>query len=179
MQYKDLLRGMVLLVAGVATALAAVSAVALNDQRDDLLAAAMMVWWIVAAGFGAYAGRPEAAAEAVRPPLANSKSAMALPVQEGARAFFARVWPILLFALVAGGLGPFLPQVSAIATGFALGVALSWRNREAAVTAVEDRDGVCFYVEPGHAFQPVELVRTPGMRRDALEEGEVPPPRGP
>jgi hypothetical protein len=57
--------------------------------------------------------------------------------------------------------------VPAIATGFALGVAAAWRNREAAVSAVEERDGVLFYVEHGSAFDAIKLVRTPGLRRDA------------
>ncbi|MCL4287877.1 MAG: hypothetical protein KJ006_09540, partial [Thermoleophilia bacterium] len=61
--------------------------------------------------------------------------------------------------------GPLWPQVPAIATGFALGVATAWRNRESAVTAVEERDGVCFYVEHGSAFDPIRLIRTPGLRR--------------
>jgi hypothetical protein len=33
------------------------------------------------------------------------------------------------------------------------------------VTAVEDRDGICFYVEHGSAFDPIKLIRTPGLRR--------------
>ena len=63
------------------------------------------------------------------------------------------------------------PQVPAIATGFALAVASAWRNREAAVTAVEERDGVCFYVEHGSAFDPIKLVRTPGLMRGAPRLG--------
>ena len=39
-----------------------------------------------------------------------------------------------------------------------------------------DRDGVRFYVEPGSAFQPVTLVRTPGLRRDRAPGGHPPPP---
>jgi hypothetical protein len=34
------------------------------------------------------------------------------------------------------------------------------------VTAVEERDGVTFYVSSTAAFGPVRLVRTPGLRRD-------------
>ena len=32
--------------------------------------------------------------------------------------------------------------------------------------AIEQRDGVKFYVVPNSALHPVELVRTPGLRSD-------------
>ena len=83
---------------------------------------------------------------------------------------------ILLSLLVAGGLGFVFPGVSAIGPAFAVAVALAWRGREAAVTAIEDRDGVRFYVEPGSALQPVKLVRSPGLRRDRPPPGHPPPP---
>jgi hypothetical protein len=66
--------------------------------------------------------------------------------------------------------------VAAIGTGFALAAALTLRAREHAVAAIEERDGVRFYVEPGSALQPVTLVRTPGLRRDRPPPGHPPPP---
>jgi hypothetical protein len=81
-----------------------------------------------------------------------------------------------MFALVAGGLGLVYPGVAAVGTGFALAAALAWRGRESAVAAIEERDGVRFYVEPGSALQPVKLVRTPGLRRDRPPPGHPPPP---
>ena len=87
-----------------------------------------------------------------------------------------RLWPLGAFALIAGGLAWIWPQVAAIGAGYALLVALTWRNREAAVTGVEDRDGVRFYVEPSSALEPVRLVRTPGLSRDRLPAGQPPPP---
>jgi hypothetical protein len=101
----------------------------------------------------------------LRGPLAAAKTSTQLPAEAPARIALARLWPIALFAIIAGAAGPLWPQVTAIATGFALAVATAWRNREAAVTAVEERDGVCFYVEHGSAFDPVTLIRTPGLRR--------------
>ena len=62
---------------------------------------------------------------------------------------FARLWPLGAFSLIAGGLGFILPGVSAVGAGYALGAALAWRGREGAVHAIEERDGVRFYVEPG------------------------------
>ena len=47
-----------------------------------------------------------------------------------------------------------MPQVAAVAAGFAIIWALAWRRQEAAVAAIEDRDGFRFYVD-----------RTPPLRR--------------
>lgn len=176
MQFKDLLRGTVLLVAVVASALGAVSGIVINNEGDDLLAALALGWWLVAIAGGLYLGRAERAAEALRGPLASARTSATLPAESPGRIALSRWWPIALFALVSGGLGLLLPQVPAIAAGFALLVALAWRKREAAVTAVEDRDGVCFYVEHGSAFEPVKLIRTPGLMRGDAPSAHPPPP---
>jgi hypothetical protein len=165
MQYKDLLRGTVLLVAIEATGLAAISAFAINSTGEDSLAAIALGWWVVAIAWGIWLGRPSRTADALRGPLSAAKTSVQLPSETPVRIALARLWPIALFALLAGGAGPLLPQVPAIATGFALGVAVAWRNREAAVVAVEERDGVLFYVEHGSAFDAIKLIRTPGLRR--------------
>jgi hypothetical protein len=164
MQYKDLLRGTVLLVAIEATGLAAIAAVTINATGDDTLAAMSLGWWLIAIVVGIWLGRPSRTAEVLRGPLSAAKTSTQLPAESPVRIALSRLWPIALFAIVAGALGPLLPQVPAIATGFALAVAAAWRNREAAVTAVEERDGICFYVEHGSAFDPVKLIRTPGLR---------------
>ncbi len=167
MQYKDLLRGTVLLIAVEATALAAIAAVTINSSGDDALAAVALGWWIAALAAGIWLGRPARTRDALAGPLAAARTTTQLPSESPARIALARLWPIGLFAILAGAVGPLLPQVPAIATGFALAVAMAWRNREAAVTAVEERDGVCFYVEHGSAFDPIKLVRTPGLMRGA------------
>jgi hypothetical protein len=73
-----------------------------------------------------------------------------------------------LTAVAAGVLGVFFPGVSAIAAGYALLVSLAWHSREAAVLAIEQRDGVKFYVVPNSALRPVQLIRSPGLRNDQL-----------
>lgn len=176
MQYKDLLRGTVLLVAVEATGLGAISGIAINNAGDDLLAALALGWWLVAIAIGLYLGTAERAAEALRGPLAAAKTKTSLPSESPTAIALARLWPIALFAVLAGGLGAFLPQVPAIGTGMALAVALAWRRREAAVTAIEERDGVCFYVEQGSAFEPVKLIRTPGLMRGDAPNIHPPPP---
>jgi hypothetical protein len=175
--FTDLLRTTVLLTGASATALAAVTALAVNREDDTLTLVVAAGWWTIALIAGLILGRPSRAAEAMSPVLSGARTTAALPETERpGQAALARLWPIGLFALVAGGLGFVFPGVSAIGTGFALAAALAWRAREAAVTAIEERDGVRFYVEPGSALQPVRLVRTPGLRRDRPPPGHPPPP---
>jgi hypothetical protein len=175
--FTDLLRTTVLLTAGSATALATVTALAANREDDTLTLLVAAGWWTIALIAGLIMGRPARAAEALAPVLAGARTTSTLPDSERpGTAALARLWPIGVFAIVAGGLGFVFPGVAAIGTGFALAAALAWRAREAAVTAVEDRDGVRFYVEPGSALQPVKLVRSPWLRRDRPPPGHPPPP---
>jgi hypothetical protein len=177
MSYVDLLRVTILLAAGAATALAAIAIVAASSQSDTLTIFVAAGWWTVALVAGLILGRPERAAEAMRDVLAGARTATALPsLDNSTRAALARLWPLGLFALVAGGLGIVLPGVAAVGAGWALLTALAWRAREGAVAAIEERDGVRFYVEPGSALQPVKLIRTPGLRRDRPPAGHPPPP---
>src|SRR5262245_5402128 len=177
MAFCDLLRTMVLLAAGAATALAAVTVIAAGGADDTLTLYVAAGWWLIAGVMGLSLGRPERAAEAMRPLLAEARTATALPSLENpALAALGRLWPIGAFALVAGGMGFVFPGVAAIGTGFALGAALAWRGREGAVTAIEERDGVRFFVEAGSALQQIRLVRSPGLRRDRSPKGSPPPP---
>jgi hypothetical protein len=58
-------------------------------------------------------------------------------------------------------------------------MALAWRGREAAVYAIEQRDAARFYVLPGSAFKPIELMRAPGLGRDRDASPKHPPPPPP
>ena len=176
MLYTDLLRMTVLLVAGEATALAGLTLVAANQADDTLLVIVAGAWWFVAGTAGIVAGRADRAANGVAPALTAAKTTTSLPIESSNRLAFERLWPVGAFALLCGGLAVIWPQVPAIGTGYALFFALAWRNREAAVLGIEDRDGVRFYVEPTSAFRPLSLVRTPGLRRDRPTPGHPPPP---
>ncbi len=177
MTFCDLLRMTVLLAAGAATVLAAVTVIAVSGGDDTLTAYVAAGWWTVALIGGTLLGRPARAAEAMSAVLAEARTATALPeIGNPTRAALARLWPIGAFAVIAGALGFILPGVAAVGAGFALAAALSWRAREGAVAAIEERDGVRFYVEPGSALQPVRLIRTPGLRRDRMPPGHPPPP---
>jgi hypothetical protein len=92
-----------------------------------------------------------------------------LPEVDPSRTALNRLWPLLLFTLSASALGLILPQVPAIAAGFAIIWALAWRRQSSAVTAIEERDGARFYVERTSPLQPIKLVRTPGFRSNLLE----------
>jgi hypothetical protein len=176
MQFCDLLRTTVLLAAGAATALAAVTAIAADRDANTTTLIVAAAWWPLAAGVGLFLGRPTRAAEAMRPLLAGARTTPTLPSDNPGRVAAGRLWPLGVFALIAGGAGFVYPGVAAVGTGFALAAALILRAREGAVAAIEERDGVRFYVEPGSAFEPVTLVRTPGLRRDRAPGGHPPPP---
>jgi hypothetical protein len=168
--YTDLLRVTVFLVGGEATALAAVAARAGGRDDDTTALAVAAAWWLAALAIGLYLGRPQRAADGVRDALLGARTATSLPPETPARIALARLWPIGATALAAGVLGVFFPGVAAVGAGYALLVALAWRTREAAVLAIEHRDGVKFYVVPTSALRPIQLVRTPGLRSERLRE---------
>lgn len=168
MPYTDLLRITVFLTGAEATALGAITALGANREGDSTAILIAAGWWLLALGIGLYLGRPSRAADDVRDALARARTATSLPPDTPARIAFGRLWPIGMTAIAAGVLGLFFPGVAVIGAGYALIVSLAWHTREAAVLGIEHRDGVKFYVVPNSAFQPIQLVRTPGLRSDRL-----------
>jgi hypothetical protein len=168
MPYTDLLRVTVLLTGAEATALATIAALAANRDSDTRTLTVAAAWWLVSLLVGFYLGRPSRAAGALRDALARARTATSLPPESPAQIAFSRLWPIALTAVAAGVLGVFFPGVAAIGAGYALLVSLAWHSREAAVLAIEQRDGVKFYVVPNSALRPIQLVRSPGLRNDRL-----------
>jgi hypothetical protein len=162
--YTDLLRVTVFLTGAEATALGAITAIGASRTEDSTTIVVAAGWWLISLLIGVYLGRPSRAAEDVRDPLARARTATQLPSEAPARIAIARLWPIAVTAVLAGGLGLFFPGVAVIGAGYALIVSLAWHTREGAVLAIEHRDGVKFYVVPNSALRPVELVRTPGLR---------------
>jgi hypothetical protein len=166
----------VLLIAGSATVLGTVTVLVAGGEADTATLILAAAWWAIAAVLGAMLGRSARAGEAMTRALASARTTTSLPSESPGRIAFLRLWPIGAFALVVGGLAWLLPQVAAVGAGYAILNALAWRRREAAVTAIEERDGVRFYVEPSSALEPVKLVRTPGLGRDRVPAGHPPPP---
>ena len=168
MPYTDLLRTTVFITGAEATVLGAISAISVGGEPSGTTVIVALAWWAIAIILGFWMGRPERAREDMRDPLARAKTATSLPSESPARIALQRLWPIAVTAIVAGGLGLFFPGVAIIGTGYALIVSLAWHTREAAVQAIEERDGVRFFVVPNSALKPIELVRTPGLRSDRL-----------
>jgi hypothetical protein len=169
MRFVDFLRSAVLLCAGAATALAAVTVLSSGaSQSGDVLVLVIAGWWLVAALIGAWLGRQAQTNSPIARLLASAKSTASLPEQRPGSLLLNRMWPLLLSTLLALGLGLIAPQVPGIATGFAIIGALAWRRQEAAVSAIEERDGVAFYVEPTPPLKPIRLIRAPGFRRDRV-----------
>jgi hypothetical protein len=177
MLYSELLRITVLLVAGVATALGAISVLLAGQEDPSTLALAVLGgWWLIALVAGLVLGSDVRAAEALAPVLRTARTQTSLPSESDTRIVLSRLWPIGAFALVCSIAGVIYPQVAAIGAGYAMLTALAWRRRESAVQAIEDRDGVRFYVEDSPAYRPVRLVRTPGLYRDRSPRAKPPPP---
>ncbi|MEA2181768.1 MAG: hypothetical protein QOF69_953 [Solirubrobacteraceae bacterium] len=166
MRFVDFLRSAVLLCAGAATALAAVTVLGASLEENDTLVFLVAGWWFLAGLIGAWMGRRGQTNMPIARLLASAKSTTSLPEQRPGSLLLNRMWPLLLSTIVALGLGLIAPQVPGIACGFAIVAALAWRRQEAAVTAIEERDGVAFYVEPTPPLKPIKLIRAPGFRRD-------------
>ena len=165
MYFCDLIRATVLSTAAGGSALGAIAILVSAGSDDRLSLLVCACWWPLALITGLWLGRPKRAAEAMRPLLGRSRTSTELPTDRPERIALARLWPIGAFTLVAGIAGVFFPGVAAIGAGYGLAVAMSWRGRERAVHAIEGRDGVRFYVETGSTFEPVSLVRSPGLKR--------------
>jgi hypothetical protein len=160
-RFGDFLRTAVMLSAGSATALAAITVIAATQDLQPVVVLVSVGWWSAAALLGLRLERR--AADGIRSLLADARYQTMLPELRPALTVLNRLWLLLVVTMAAGGLGIFLPQVSAVATGFAVLVALAWRRQGHAVEAIEERDAARFYVDRTSPLQPIRLVRTPGF----------------
>jgi hypothetical protein len=165
-RFVDLLRTTVLLSAGAATTLAVITVAAASTEGDDQLVIYAAGWWFVAALIGAFVGRRTEVTTQIGRLLADAKTATMMPEHRPGAVLVNRLWPLLVSTIAAGALAVIAPQIPGIATGFAIIWALAWRRQEAAVRAIEERDGATFYVERTSPVRPLQLVRTPGFRRE-------------
>jgi hypothetical protein len=163
-RFVDFLKATVMLSAGSATFLAALTIVQARQDDDAGLLEVAIGWWLATALFGAWLGRRNAASPPIARLLADARMQMSLPELRPGVTLLNRLWPLLFSTVGAGILGIFLPQVSAVAAGFAIIWALAWRRQESAVAAIEERDGFRFYVDRTAPFAPIRLIRTPGLR---------------
>lgn len=166
MRFVDLLRTTVMLSAGAATTLAALTVAGASAEQDDRLVVVAAAWWVVAAAIGAWLGRKNEVNPPIAGLLADAKTATMMPEHRPGSVVLNRLWPLLVAVVLAGGSAFLMPQIAGVATGFTIIWSLAWRRQDSAVTAIEERDGVTFYVERTSPLRPVELVRTPGFRRE-------------
>src|SRR3954447_5614941 len=165
MRFTDFLRTTVLLFAGAATALAAVAIAGARSADDTTLLYVAVGCWVIAAGTDLGIGRRPETSQGIGRLLADARHSPTLPEQEPGRTMINRLWPLIIATAAAAAIAFLIPQVPAIGAGYALLVALAWRKQSRAVAAIEDRDGVRFYVERTPPLKPLQLVRTPWMRR--------------
>lgn len=166
MRFVDFLRTTVFACAGAATALGALAVREVALEGDSGLLGFALAWWACATVVGVWLGRERSTLPAVARLLAGARSTTTLPEQDQpARVVLNRLWALFALLVVSAAVGWLVPQVPVIAAGFLLIWALYWRRQEAAVTAIEERDGVAFYIERTGPFKPIQLVRTPGFRR--------------
>ncbi len=169
MRFVDFLKTTVMLSAGAATALATVTVLAVTGSNmtasfQERLMGVAVGWWILAVLIGLRLGRRAETSPPIARLLAGARSSTAMPEYHPSAILLNRLWPLLMFTLIAGGLAFLAPQIPGIAVGFAVIWALAWRRQDAAVAAIEERDGVCFYVIRTSPFQPIALQRTPGFK---------------
>jgi hypothetical protein len=162
-RFGDFLKATVLLSAGCATLLAALTVVGITQENDLVLAYFAVGWWVVAAGIGIWAGRRADASPPIARLLAGARTQTTLPELRPGTTILNRLWPLLISTLGAAGLAFVEPQVAAVAAGFTIIWALGWRRQERAVLAIEERDGVRFYVDRTSPVSPIQLIRTPGF----------------
>jgi len=168
-RFTDFLKATVLISAAAATALAAVTLVGATSDSDPLLVPISAGWWAIAGVLGVLIGRRSEVTQPIGRLLAAARTTPTLPELRPGRMLLNRLWPLLLSTALAGALAFLAPQVPGIATGFAIIWALAWRRQESAVSAIEERDGVRFYLEPTSPLKAIKLVRTPGFKSNLFE----------
>jgi hypothetical protein len=163
-RFVDFLKTTVLLSGGAATVLATVTVLAAATHTREQLVPFALGWWLVAALIGLLLSRRAEINPPIARLLSSAKASTALPELHPGAILLNRLWPLLVFTLLAGGVAFLAPQVPAIAAGFGIIWALAWRRQDAAVAAIEERDGATFYVRRTSPVHPIALERTPGFK---------------
>ena len=169
MRFTEFLRVTVLISAAAASVLAVVTLAGANGTSDDLVVPLGAAWWVAAGLIGVWLGRRPETSQPIASLLASARMQASLPEVQPSRTVLNRLWPLLVSTIGAGALAFSIPQVPAVATGFAIIWALAWRRQSSAVTAIEERDGARFYIERTSPLKPIKLVRTPGFRSNLFE----------
>lgn len=115
MRFSDFLRAAVLLSAGSATALAAVTVLAASREYDSVLVFVSLGWWLLATVIGL---RFETRAhDGIARLMATARHQTMLPELRPGLTLVNRLWLLLVVTVVAGAVGALVPQVpSALGT---------------------------------------------------------------
>jgi transposase InsO family protein len=174
-RFADFLRAAVLLSAGSATALAAVTVIAATRDYEDTLVLVSVGWWLLAGLAGLrMEGRVN---DGIARLVAAARYQTTLPELRPATTLLNRLWLLLMVTVVAGVVGIYVTTVPSIAAGFALLVAIAWRRQGNAVAAIEERDAARFYIDRTSPFAPIRLIRTPGFGGTFLRQADSRDPR--
>jgi hypothetical protein len=165
-RFVDFLRVTVVLSGAAASLLAVVAVVGATQHDVARLVLGLAAWWVLAATFGLYLGRRAETTPPIARLLAEAKAATMMPDHRPGATILNRLWPLLLLTVATGAIAFLAPQIPGIAAGFAIIWALAWRRQDSAVQAIEERDGVTFFIERTAPHHPMKLVRTPGFRRE-------------
>lgn len=163
MRFSEFLRVTVLLSGAAATLLATQTVLMLSRDVDPLVAYVAAVWWLASVFIGLWLGQRAETTPPIARLLATAKAQTMLPELRPGVTLLNRLWLLLASSVLALIVSFFLPQVAAVAAGFAMTWALAWRRQHAAVAAIEERDGVRFYVDRTSPLQSISLLRTPGF----------------
>jgi hypothetical protein len=168
-RFADFLRATVLLSAGSATLLATLAVIGMSQDADGRLVTVSVSWWVAAALIGGWLGRRAETSPPIARLLASARSQTSLPELRPGLTLINRLWPLFVSVLGAAILSVLQPVWAVIGAGFAIVWALAWRRQESAVAAIEERDGVRFYVDRTSPLQPIRLIRTPGFGGSFLQ----------
>jgi hypothetical protein len=168
-RFTDFLRTTVLISAGAASLLAAVTVAGAVANQEEGVVAVAAGWWVLAALLGMWIGRGRKTTESISNLLAAARMPTTLPEVRPWRTIINRLWPLFVCTLGAAALSFLVPQVPGVATGFTIIWALAWRRQAAAVAAIEERDGARFYTDKTSPVKPIKLVRIPGFRSNLFE----------
>src|ERR671924_1586192 len=101
MRFTDFLKATVLLTAGEATALGAVTVVAAGAREDSVTILFSLTWWAVAAVAGIVIGRRMRPTTRIAALLSQASSSTAVPEVQPGTVLVNRLWPLAVSALLA------------------------------------------------------------------------------
>lgn len=164
MRFVDFLKTTVLLCAGAATALAAVTVLGSANRGETQPAVVSIGVWVLAVLVGLYLGRRAEAIAPIARLLASARATTTMPEHRPGTILLNRLWGLLLYTVLTGALAFLAPQIPGIAAALPIIMALNLRRQHSAVAAIEERDGARFWVSRVSPLRPITLERTPGFK---------------